>query len=264
MLKQVKVLGLSIVIGLGMNLVGCVDTQDTNVEENNIHVEQSKNTTQENKSTEKKEVKEESKKETKQNKVQKQQKEEMGQCYDCGEYKPVKNMVYNGRSYHCGCINVECDNCRNEVPYNTLHIDVDNQVYLCPNCCKGFENSPHFCPDCFGPVYKGHENVVDGGYIICDMCYDAYMQELNGFEEEGNNYEEEQDNEEYPNSYLENQGEYVDCDECGKTIKTSEACEVDGYLYCQDCYDAGAGTYVCPECGARVYYGTQCECGAEY
>ena len=30
-------------------------------------------------------------------------KEEKGQCYDCGEYYPIKDMYFNGRSYHCGC-----------------------------------------------------------------------------------------------------------------------------------------------------------------
>ena len=30
--------------------------------------------------------------------------EEMGQCYDCGEWKPVSEMTFNGRSYHCGCV----------------------------------------------------------------------------------------------------------------------------------------------------------------
>lgn len=30
--------------------------------------------------------------------------EEMGQCYDCGEFKPVFEMTFDGRSYHCGCL----------------------------------------------------------------------------------------------------------------------------------------------------------------
>ena len=30
--------------------------------------------------------------------------EEMGQCYDCGEFKPISEMTFNGRSYHCGCL----------------------------------------------------------------------------------------------------------------------------------------------------------------
>ena len=30
--------------------------------------------------------------------------EEIGQCYDCGEFKPISEMTFNGRSYHCGCL----------------------------------------------------------------------------------------------------------------------------------------------------------------
>ena len=30
--------------------------------------------------------------------------EELGQCYDCGEFKPISEMTFNGRSYHCGCL----------------------------------------------------------------------------------------------------------------------------------------------------------------
>lgn len=39
---------------------------------------------------------------------------EKGQCYDCGEYYPVSQMTFNGRSYHCGC--VACELCGERMP----------------------------------------------------------------------------------------------------------------------------------------------------
>lgn len=43
------------------------------------------------------------------NKKTSNKKVEKGQCYDCGEYYPVSQMTFNGRSYHCGC--VACEVC---------------------------------------------------------------------------------------------------------------------------------------------------------
>lgn len=43
-------------------------------------------------------------------------KEKNGQCYDCGEYYPISNMTFNGRSYHCGCAEtlIICEYCGEE------------------------------------------------------------------------------------------------------------------------------------------------------
>lgn len=43
------------------------------------------------------------------------------QCYDCGEYKNMNYMVFDGNKYHCGCAEealVHCDRCGEEVDVN--------------------------------------------------------------------------------------------------------------------------------------------------
>jgi hypothetical protein len=46
-------------------------------------------------------------------------------CYDCGEYFPPEYMTFNGRSYHCGCVNKSvCPECNNQL----------NEYGICTNC----------------------------------------------------------------------------------------------------------------------------------
>lgn len=72
-------------------------------------------------------------KEEKQPKKESKKKVEKGQCYDCGEYYPVSQMTFNGRSYHCGCANKYCEQCKKEIPYGEEIVMGDN-CYLCEYC----------------------------------------------------------------------------------------------------------------------------------
>lgn len=83
-----------------------------------------------------------------------------GQCYDCGEYKPISEMEFNGRSYHCGCADEDdivcagcgvlmsedeayefnyqlyCSNCYDEMTYESYDEQYDENGYAthCYNC----------------------------------------------------------------------------------------------------------------------------------
>ena len=59
-------------------------------------------------------------------------KEEMGQCYDCGEYYPVSQMEFNGRSYHCGC--VACEVCGTRM--NKKDVNYVDGFAMCVPCKK--------------------------------------------------------------------------------------------------------------------------------
>lgn len=129
--------------------------------------------------------------------------EHVTQCYDCGEYKPIKDMIFNGRSYYCGCANEYCEECKQEIPY-------------------------------------GEENYVCDEVYLCDACYTNYLNEQ---------YQQEQE-----------QNNQVSCEGCGRMMDANEAYNSDGYNYCEDCYNNGAATWVCPNCGASVPNGEMCEC----
>lgn len=116
MKKNFKIIILGILLIVGLNMVGCQSTQDIEelqeLEKVKIEIESNK----EEKDIDEK--KEETKKEGSTEKVNKEKvkEEETGQCYDCGEYYPVKNMTFNGRSYHCGCVEkrIICGYCDEE------------------------------------------------------------------------------------------------------------------------------------------------------
>ena len=193
MLKQVKLLGLVAVMSLGLNMVGCTDVEDTNTTE---PVEQ-KQQLEETKTDNKEEVKEEKKEEVK---------EEMAQCYDCGQYKPIKDMAFNGRSYHCGCVDEE----------------PTEELWVCPGCDGSYPESE---------MIEDTEN----GVYLCNDCYNAYMNEIESANQ-------------------------VQCDNCGESVHIDDIVEVDGYRFCFYCYNAGAATWTCEDCGRVNSLGEMCEC----
>ena len=89
MLKQIKVLGIALVLGLGLNMVGCDDVEDTNIDDTQITQEE--NIEENNNDNENLEVEEE-------------ETTDMVDCYDCGKTKKESEMEFDGRSYHCGCV----------------------------------------------------------------------------------------------------------------------------------------------------------------
>ena len=117
------------------------DIQQENVVENNKEVKD-KEDNKTNKAEEKK-------KETKQQEEKKEEKkycdwcedyadhntdEHVAQCYDCGEYKKAKDMEFNGRSFHCGCVDEE----------------PTEELLICPNCGKNYpasEMCEDYCPE---------------------------------------------------------------------------------------------------------------------
>ena len=67
--------------------------------------------------------------------------EHIGQCYDCGEYKPAKDMEFDGRSFHCGCIDEEpteelwvCPGCDGSYPESEMIEDTENGIWYCYGC----------------------------------------------------------------------------------------------------------------------------------
>ena len=75
--------------------------------------------------------------------------EEMGQCYDCGEFKPVSEMTFNGRSYHCGCrpegYDTEgycnlCNEYTNSLRRATLE---GSQLNVCPSCLDSINSGSY-------------------------------------------------------------------------------------------------------------------------
>lgn len=75
--------------------------------------------------------------------------QEIGQCYDCGEYKPVDQMTFNGRSYHCGCLVGNCEACGTS-------------------------------------VFKGQDK-YSNGFLLCSACYQQEQDEMKQYEAEPNN-----------------------------------------------------------------------------
>ena len=94
----------------------------------------------------------------------------MGQCYDCGKYYPVSKMAFNGRSYHCGCANVYCEECKKEIPYGQ-EVNVGDQCWLCPSCYSQYENKIS-CAYCGAEANP--ELFVDGE-MVCTGCYNRIM-----------------------------------------------------------------------------------------
>ena len=57
------------------------------------------------------------------------------QCYDCGEYKLMDYMVFDGNKYHCGCAEealVQCDRCGEEVDINDTVYYGEGERYCYP------------------------------------------------------------------------------------------------------------------------------------
>lgn len=73
--------------------------------------------------------------------------EHAAQCYDCGEVKNVKEMEYNGRSFHCGCIDQEpaeelwvCPGCDGSYPESEMLEDTENGIWYCYGCYNEIMN----------------------------------------------------------------------------------------------------------------------------
>lgn len=67
--------------------------------------------------------------------------EHVAQCYDCGEYKKAKDMEFNGRSFHCGCVDEEpteelwvCPDCGGSYTEGDMIEDTENGVWYCYSC----------------------------------------------------------------------------------------------------------------------------------
>ena len=183
MLKQVKLLGLVTVMSLGLNLVGCEDVEDTEIQSINPQVQEQLNTLN-------KEQKLDNKEENKKDNKEEKKKEEMGQCYDCGEYKPIKDMTFNGRSYHCGCTNKCCFYCNEEIPYGKEIREDD--LYFCNACYSEYMNDKEseepilVCPGCDGSYYESDMiEETNNGIMYCSDCYGRIMNDIMGGDANG-------------------------------------------------------------------------------
>ena len=91
-----------------------------------------------------------------------------GQCYDCGEYKLINNMTFNGRSYHCGCaeetVTYSCVECGAEI---VLDADAD-AMDLCNDCINKAEQTRQ-CDQCFNLININEMQEIDGCYY-CATC----------------------------------------------------------------------------------------------
>lgn len=100
-------------------------------------------------------------------------------CYDCGKNYPLDKMTFNGRSYHCGCDNEYCEDCKKEIPYGE-EVNVGDNCFLCKKCYKNYQ-SKLTCEYCSTTIKSGNEYNLDG-QILCEGCYNRIM--LNRQEEE--------------------------------------------------------------------------------
>lgn len=117
------------------------------------------------------------KKEEKEKKASKET--ETAVCYDCGKNYPVDKMTFNGRSYHCGCDNEYCEDCKKEIPYGE-EVNVGDNCFLCKKCYKNYQ-SKLICEYCSTTIKSGNEYKLDS-QILCEGCYNRIM--LNRQEEE--------------------------------------------------------------------------------
>ena len=145
-------------LGLNPYVTDKVNTsmKEENVEQNNEEVKDD-----ENNKTNKVEEKKEEPKQQEQDKKTVEEKycdwcgakadhstdEHTAQCYDCGEFKNVKEMEYNGRSFHCGCIDQEpaeelwvCPGCDGSYPESEMLEDTENGIWYCYGCYNEIMN----------------------------------------------------------------------------------------------------------------------------
>ena len=147
-------------------------------------------------------VEKEKKDEKKESKDKKESKTAI--CYDCGKYYPVDKMTFNGRSYHCGCNNKYCEECKKEIPYGK-EITVGDKCYLCRACYnKSQDKKQYTCGNCSAPI-NGNEGYKLDGEVLCEGCYNRIM----------HNRQEESSNDSWtcPNCGRVNHGEVLcDCE----------------------------------------------------
>lgn len=147
-------------------------------------------------------VEKEKKDEKKESKDKKESKTAI--CYDCGKYYPVDKMTFNGRSYHCGCNNKYCEECKKEIPYGK-EITVGDKCYLCRSCYnKSQDKKQYTCGNCSDPI-KENEGYKLDGEVLCEGCYNRIM----------HNRQEESSNDSWtcPNCGRVNHGEVLcDCE----------------------------------------------------
>ncbi|MCC3668632.1 hypothetical protein [Terrisporobacter mayombei] len=125
-------------------------------------------------------------------------------CYDCGKYYPVDKMTFNGRSYHCGCNNKYCEECKKEIAYGK-EVTVGDKCYLCRACYnKSQDKKQYTCGNCSAPI-NGNEGYKLDGEVLCEGCYNRIM----------HNRQEESSNDSWtcPNCGRVNHGEVLcDCE----------------------------------------------------
>ena len=177
------------------------DVQQENVIQNDKEVKDKEN----NKTNKAEEKKEETKSKEKyckwcEKKTDHNSDDHIGICYDCGREMKAKDMEYNGRSFHCGCVDqVQCYNCSKSVHIDDT-VEVDGYVFCnycynhgaatwtCENCGKAVplgemcecevESTEELwvCPGCDGS-YPESEMIEDteNGIWYCYGCYDEIM-----------------------------------------------------------------------------------------
>lgn len=126
--------------------------------------------------------------------------EHMAQCYDCGEYKKAKDMEFNGRSFHCGCVDEE----------------PTEELLICPNC---------------GGSYTEDDMIEDteNGVWYCYGCYDEIMYDRMGGDSNGD-YEEYYEEESQEELYEENI-KSIACPNCGIELAPNGKCAECGWGY---------------------------------
>lgn len=145
-------------------------------------------------------------KETQNEKEEKETKKETktAVCYDCAKTFPVDQMTFNGRSYHCGCSNEYCEECKKEIPYGE-EVTVGDNCYLCKSCYKNYESEKTYqCEYCATKIKENQGYKLDG-QLLCEGCYNRIM----------HNRQEESSSDTWtcPNCGRTNQGEVLcDCE----------------------------------------------------
>ncbi|MDO5010799.1 MAG: hypothetical protein Q4E31_08240 [Intestinibacter bartlettii] len=120
---------LALVIAMSLTVVGCESSKTASEDKTTVKTEQKKE--------EKKNDTEASKVSDSNDTAKKDENVMKELCYDCGEEKPVKNMYFDGRKYHCGCVGL-CYNCGKAV----------KKEVAC------YYEGILFCADCYNMPYQ--------------------------------------------------------------------------------------------------------------
>lgn len=114
----------------------------------------------------------------------------IGQCYDCGEEMKASLMSFNGRSFHCGCVDyskeqisgvvINCSTCGIEMLEEHTLYDAETGLPVCGDCASAQSNKIR-CEGC--DRYFDESEMIEetqNGVLYCFDCYGPIMDAIMG------------------------------------------------------------------------------------